>query len=228
MKIVIKNERKPEVMKTLENKSERATTLLSSKLAAFGAATLVAVAFALVVGTFTHQAGATPPSGGGATGASGNWIAVGAFTPAPNTGGPGMSAITHVAFAAQRNPRTLDSTTAGTGYVVEELSTGTISGHVTCLTVNVMFPNEARIQWTVTHADSGTGVATNTIRQLDVDDLGEPNMMGMSLDRYTDRGECSTDTMTCGTGTNPPCCACGTTPGGSNAIVHGNIVVKSS
>jgi len=102
---------------------------------------------------------------------------------------------------------------------VEELATGTISGPVTCLTVNGM---NARIKWTVNHADSGTGSSTGEVRQLDVTDVGEP-VMGVSPDTYNDSGACN-DSGSC----MMNCCDCSMTPGGSKAIMHGNIVVKSS
>jgi hypothetical protein len=186
-------------MRTLGNKS---------KLTALGAATLVAFALALVVGT--HQAGATgPPSGGGPAGNSNNSLAVGAFTPLDTT------TVTHVAFAAQKSPK-------GTyaGYVVEELASGTISGPVTCLTVNGM---NARIKWTVNHADSGTGSTVGDVRQLDVTDMGEP-VLGVPPDFYTDQGTCDDSGNSCSSN----CCDCGTTTTGQNALLHGNIVVKSS
>jgi hypothetical protein len=56
IKGIMKNKFEPEVMKTLENKSERATTLFPSKLAALAAAILVTGAFAVLVGSFSGQA----------------------------------------------------------------------------------------------------------------------------------------------------------------------------
>ena len=104
---------------------------------------------------------------------------------------------------------------------MEQTSIGTISGPVTCLTVGGMNNNQARIQWTVMHSDI-TGVNKGTSRQLDVTDMGEP-VMGVSLDKFSDEGECDPGTY-CMTN----CCECDMTPGGSQPIMNGNIVVKSS
>ena len=179
-------------MKMFENRT---------KLAALAAVPLLALAFAVAVGVFTHEAAATPPSGGGSAGNSGNEFAVGGFT---------LVTGDHVSFAAHQNPQQPDTYS---GYVVQDTTAGSRSGPVFCLYVN---GNEARVVWTVKHSDFGD--PANQIRSFDVTDNGEPVMNMMSPDSYTDLGPCGKIT---------PNCSCGTTNGGGMPdIIHGNIVVK--
>lgn len=81
-------------MKTSPNKT---------KLAAFAAAPLLAVAVALAAGVFTHQATAA---------SNPNVFAVGGFT---------AMDLSHVAFAAQQNPQ---NPRLWFGHVVQEDATG--------------------------------------------------------------------------------------------------------
>jgi hypothetical protein len=160
-KILIKNERKPEVMKTLENESERATTLFPSKLAAFTTATLATLAFALVVGIFSMPAAAS------AAGSSNVAFAVGGITTVDG----------HVAFAAQTNPQN----GRYAGHVVQDSMGLSRSGPVYCLTVS---GNQATVIWTVAQSDNQNEVGT--MRSFEVTDNGEP-VMGVSPDLFLDR-----------------------------------------
>jgi len=174
------------------------------KLAALAAAALVTAGLAVVVGGFTGQAVASPPSGGGSAGKSNNAFAVGAFTAMNGD---------HFAFAAQKNPQT---GLLQAGHVVQDVvSGGTRSGKVTCLTVDSS-SGKATIQWTVDHSTVNSSEVGQT-RELDVTDVGEPNGVTPGPDEYTDDGDCSM-TM-CNGCNNPP-------EGGMMLVVHGNIVVK--
>jgi hypothetical protein len=162
-------------MRTLGNKS---------KLTAFGVATVVA--FALALGGFTQHASAQTPS-------TKKPFAVGGFT----------TALEHVAFAAQQSPKTIDPA-AATGYVVQELTTGTDSGPVTCFQPN---GSMATITFKVKNGPDAGDYRTFTVM-----DGGEP-VMGVSPDAYAD---CGVVTNNCDTG---QCCA--------QAIMRGNIVVST-
>jgi hypothetical protein len=145
-------------MKMAEKKSERGTTLFSSKLAALATAVIVTAALAVVGGAFSGKALAQTPS-------SSKPFAVGAFT----------TATEHVAFAAQ-------TTGSGkfAGYVVQELTgVGTDSGPVTCLSVS---GNTATVSFSVKNGPNAPGHRTFTVM-----DGGEP-MMGVSPDMYSDCG----------------------------------------
>jgi len=196
-------------MKIVENILEKRRTLFPSKLAAFAAATLVASAFALFVGTFTTpQAVAQTPSGG----SSGIMFAVGGFA----LTGMDSDGITHVAFAAQENPTTVNTKNPSfAGYVVQETTSGVRSGPVLCMNVSETSStsSNARIVWTVKH----TNIPKDTIgqRSFDVTDNGDP-VMGVSMDVYKDNG--FTDN-TC-----PTTAPMGTISG--EMLVSGNIVVS--
>jgi hypothetical protein len=151
-----------------------------SKLTALGVATLVV--FALALGGFTQHASAQTPN-------SSKAFAVGGFT----------TATEHVAFAAQTNPKT----GAPSGYVVQQLTTGTDSGPVTCFQPS---GSMATITFLVKHGPDATYYRTFTVM-----DGGEP-MMGVSMDMYSD---CGNQTSNCGTSN----CMC-------QPIVSGNIVVS--
>lgn len=145
-------------MKTSQNRT---------KLAALAAAPLLALAIAIIAGTFTQHASAQTPN-------SNKPFAVGGFT----------TVSEHVAFAAQTNPKTL----APTGHVVQELPTGTNSGAVTCFQP---MGNMATISFYVK-----TGPDAGQYRTFTVVDGGEPKM-GVSPDMYADCGNqnsnCGTD-----------------------------------
>lgn len=185
-------------MRTLGNKSGNVTVPHPSRLATF-AAPLLAVVFALAVGVFTQQAAAKPPSGGGSAGNSTNAFAVGGIT---------LATGDHVAFAAQKNP----NTNTYSGYVVQDLMTGSRSGPVTCVYIS---GNMARVIWIVKHSDNSSEIGTEM--QFDVTDNGEP-VMGVPTDTYMDLGGCN--------GQNQPSCDCSTTSGGGPTLLHGNIIVK--
>jgi len=190
-------------MKIVENILEKRRTLFPSKLAAFAAAALVAAAVALVVGGFTQQAVAQTPS-------ASHPFAVGGFAPADTD----MDGITHVAFAAQENPTTVNSKNPSfAGHVVQETATGFRSGPVTCLSVttNTATSKTAAVVWTVKQTNINGDVVGQT-RSFEVTDNGDP-VMGMSPDTFKDR---ATDT-TCGTDGN----------GSTEALLRGNIVVSS-
>jgi hypothetical protein len=137
-------------MRTLGNKS---------KLTAFGAATLVAFALALVVST--HQV-----RGGGA---SFQGIAV---------GGISLTDGDHLAFAAHENPKN----GAINGHVVQDAVMVQRSGPVTC--VNFYNGNQATIGWTVTNSTVSSEIGQ--FRTFEVTDGGEP-VMGISPDLFLDR-----------------------------------------
>jgi hypothetical protein len=158
-KILIKNERKPEIMKTLENKSERATTLFPSKLAAFAVVPVLALMIALISGAFTQHASAQTPN-------SSKPFAVGGFT----------TLTEHVAFAAQLNPKT----GLPVGHVVQELANGTNSGKVTCFQ-----PSGSGAAGITFLVDKGPDAGM--YRSFYVFDNGEPSM-GVSPDNYYDCG----------------------------------------
>jgi hypothetical protein len=146
-----------------------------SKFAALAAAPVLAVAFAIAVGTFTHQAGATPPTGGGSAGSSTNAFAVG-----------GISLLDgdHLAFAAQLNPKT----GAVAGHVVQDAATVSRSGPVTCVTF--YNGNQATIGWMV--KNSTNSMEIGTFRSFEVTDNGEP-VMGVSPDSFLDRMNMDSD-----------------------------------
>jgi hypothetical protein len=150
-------------MKTLENESDRATTLFPSKLAAFAAAPLLALAIALIGVAFTQHASAQ-------TSSSSRQFAVGGFT----------TATEHVAFAAQFNPRS----GVAIGYVVQEFTVagGSDSGPVFCLQVS---GNMATVSF---HVKNGPDAGTD--RTFTVMDNGEPSAVNTSMDVYQD---CGTD-----------------------------------
>jgi hypothetical protein len=165
------NNRK-QVMKTIENKFERATTLFPSKVAALAAAAAVIAALPLTIGAFSGQAAASSGS---------SVSAVGGFQ---------AGDLSHVAFAAQMNG------TSVTGHVVQDVTNGSRSGPVTCLNVN---GNRARILWMVTHSDFPGEVGQT--RQFDVTDNGEPTG-GVPKDFYTDLQQCdSNGSCSCTAGT---------------------------
>jgi len=175
--------------------------------AATAAATLVAAAFALVVGAFTTpQAVAQTPSAGN----SGNFFAVGGFAPADTD----MDGITHVAFAAE----TFKNGTSGSahGYVVQETSTGVRSGPVTCLDVHVNNTNPTTsstgtVVWTVKQSNIA-GDVIGLARSFEATDNGVPKL-GVSPDTFKDRG---TSDTTCSPDMN----------GMTEALLNGNIVVS--
>ena len=141
-------------MKIFENKS---------KLAVLAATPVLAIAFALAVGVFTNQAGATP------AGNSNNAFAVGGITTLDG----------HVAFAAHLNPQNGNVN----GHVVQDSMGVSRSGPVTCVTV--MNSNMAVVVWTVNHSDNSLEIGQ--IRSFEVTDNGPPQM-GVSPDLFCDRG----------------------------------------
>ena len=153
-------------MKTLENKSERGTMLFPSKLVAFAALPLVALALTLVVSNFTGQAVAAP------AGNSNNAFAVGGFTAAT------FPYPSQVAFAAQINPQT----GSYAGHVVQtDMSGVSRHGPVTC--VGLSASADAVVVWTVTKSDNPADVGQT--RSFEVTDGGEPPT---GMDMYKDRG----------------------------------------
>jgi hypothetical protein len=170
-------------MKISENKS---------KLAALAATPCLAIAFALAVGAFTQQAAAKPPTGGGPAGNSNNSFAVGGITTYDG----------HVAFAAQKNPNTGNST----GHVVQDSFGVSRSGPVDCLTV---VGNHATILWHVTHSDNTGEIGQQ--RLFEMCDEGEPTG-GVPPDFFYDWGNSNTNCQ--------EYTYCG------SPFIHGNIVVK--
>jgi len=161
-------------MKSVEHKT---------KLAALAAAPLLALAIALIGGAFTDKAIAQTPT-------TNKPFAVGAFT----------TLTEHVAFAAQTNPKT----NLPSGYVVQELASGTNSGAVKCFQPS---GNMATISFFVNRGpDAGNYVSFIVV------DNGEPTM-GVSPDMYSDCG-------------NQGSSNCGTSNCMAQTIVSGNIVVS--
>ena len=123
------------------------------------------------------------------TGNSGNSFAVGGITTLDG----------HLAFSAHISPKGNIS-----GHVVQDSWGTSRSGPVTCVTVNNTC---ATVVWHVTHSDNPSEIGSD--RSFDVTDGGEPTM-GMSPDRYTDKG-CNNFCYFTGAFCVP---------------IHGNIVVK--
>jgi hypothetical protein len=151
-------------MKISENKS---------KLAALAAAPVLALAIALIGGTFATQQAL---AGGGGP----HQFAVGGFTAMDTS---------QVAFAAQFNPQT----GSYAGHVVQtDMSGVSRHGPVTCLTTDGV--SSAVVVWTVTKSDNPADVGT--MRAFEVMDGGEPPTgMDMYKDRGTDTFGCSFDVM---------------------------------
>lgn len=144
-----------------------------TKLGAFAAAPLLALAIAIITGAFTqHAAAQNPPSS--------KIFAVGAITTAT---------LEHVAFSAHNHNPNL--ATAVSGYVVQEYTDGTSnSGPVTCLQ---LFGNTtANITFMVKN-----GPDQGQYRSFIVVDGGQPVMGVPTMDRYSD---CGNQTNNCGGG----------------------------
>jgi hypothetical protein len=150
------------------------TSRKTTKLAAFAAAPLFALAITIITSAVSqHAVAQNPPSS--------KTFAVGAITTAT---------LDHVAFSAHINPKS-NLATDVSGYVVQEYADGTSnSGPVTCLQT---FSNTmANITFLVKN-----GPDQGQYRTFIVVDGGQPVMGVPTMDRYSD---CGNQNIICGGG----------------------------